>query len=169
VIPPALGLRRPPARAIVGSMQVDLHNAGGTPGGTRTFLLGLVMLIVGGYLLMDRVTVHGGFWRFGGLGGHGSSFGITLIPLLFGIGILFVNGRSFAGRFLTGAGALVIFAGIIANLDIHFRRTSLFNTLVILVLVVGGIGLIVRSIYPMGAAPSGPPQAGPPGGSPAPR
>jgi len=128
---------------------MDLHNVGGTPGGTRTFLLGLVMLLAGGYLLFDHVQVGGGFWHWQGIGGHGTSFGITLIPLLFGIGILFVNGRSFAGRFLTGAGALVILVGIIANLDIHFRQTSLFNTLVMLVLLVGGIGLIVRSSMPM--------------------
>jgi hypothetical protein len=128
---------------------MDMQNVGGTPGGMRTFLLGLVMLIAGGYLLFDHVQVGGGFWRWGGLGGRGTSFGITLIPLLLGIGILFVNGKSFVGRFLTGAGALVILVGIIANLDIHFRQTSLFNTLVMLVLIVGGIGLVVRSVMPM--------------------
>jgi hypothetical protein len=128
---------------------MDMHNVGGSPGGLRTFLLGLVMLIAGGYLLFDHVQVGGGFWHWGGLGGRGTSFGVTLIPLLLGIGILFVNGRSFAGRFLTGAGALVILIGIIANLDIRFRQTSLFNTLVMLVLIVGGIGLIVRSAMPM--------------------
>lgn len=133
---------------------MDMHNVGGTPGGTRTFLLGLVMLIAGGYLLFDHVQVGGGFWHFGGLGGRGTSFGITLIPLLLGIGILFVNGSSFAGRFLVGAGALVIFIGIIANLDIDFRRTSLFNTMVMLVLIVGGLGLIVRSVMPMNAKPA---------------
>ena len=37
----------------------------------------------------------------------------------------------------------MIVAGIIANLDIHFRQTSLFNLLVMLVLLVGGIGLAV--------------------------
>src|SRR5689334_25159376 len=128
---------------------MDIHNVGGTPGGTRTFLLGLVMLIAGGYLLFDHVQVGGGFWHWQGIGGRGTSFGITLIPLLLGIGILFVNGRSFAGRFLTGAGALVILVGIIANPDLHFRQTSLFNTLVMLVLIAGGIGLIVRSAAPM--------------------
>jgi hypothetical protein len=128
---------------------MDMHNVGGSPGGLRTFLLGLVMLIAGGYLLFDHVQVGGGFWSWGGLGGRGTSFGVTLVPLLLGIGILFVNGRSFAGRFLTGAGALVILVGIIANLDIRFRQTSLFNTLVMLVLIVGGIGLIVRSSMPM--------------------
>lgn len=127
---------------------MDMHNVGGSPGGLRTFLLGLVMVIAGGYLLFDHVQVGGGFWHWGGLGGRGTSFGVTLIPLLLGIGILFVNGRSFAGRFLTGAGALVILVGIIANLDIRFRQTSLFNTLVMLVLIVGGIGLVVRSAMP---------------------
>ena len=50
---------------------------------------------------------------------------------------------------LTGGGALVILVGIIANLDIHFQQTSLLNTLIMLVLLVGGIGLVVRSVMPM--------------------
>jgi uncharacterized protein len=128
---------------------MDMNNVGGTPGGMKTFLLGLVMLISGGYLLFDHVQVGGGFWHWGGFGGQSTSFGITLIPLLFGIGILFVNGRSFVGRFLTGAGLLVILVGIIANLDLRFHQTSLFNMLVMFVLIVGGIGLIVRSAMPM--------------------
>jgi hypothetical protein len=129
---------------------MDIRNVGGTPGGTRTFFLGLVMMIIGGYLLFDNVQVHGGWWNWRGIGGYGQSFGITLIPLLLGIGILFVNGKSFVGRFLTGGGFLLILVGIIANLNIHFRQTSLFNTLVMLVCLVGGIGLIVRSVMPMG-------------------
>ena len=128
---------------------MDIHNVGGTPGGTKTFLLGLIMLVVGGYLLFNHVQVHGGFWNWRGIGGYGQSFGIVLIPLLLGIGILFVNGKSFIGRLLTFGGALVIIVGIIANLDIHFRQTSLWNTLTMLVLLVGGIGLIVRSVLPM--------------------
>jgi hypothetical protein len=129
---------------------MSIQNVGGTPGGTRTFLLGMIMAIVGGYLLFQQVQVGGGYWSwnlFGG--GAGRSFGITLLPLLLGIGILFVNGKSFAGRLLTFGGALVILVGIIANLDIHFQQTSLWNTLVMLVLLVGGIGLVVRSAMPM--------------------
>ena len=126
-----------------------MQNVGGTPGGMRTFLLGLAMSIIGGYLLLQHVQVGGGYWYFGWLGGYGQSFGITLLPLLFGVGILFFDGRSFVGRVLVGGGALIIVSGIIANLDIHFRQTSLFNLLVMLVLLVGGIGLIVRAAMPM--------------------
>jgi hypothetical protein len=128
---------------------MDIQNVGGTPGGTRTFLLGMIMVIAGGYLLFHQVQVSGGYWNWSGLGGAGRSFGVTLLPLLFGVGILFVNGTSFAGRFLTFGGALVIVVGVIANLDIHFQQTSLWNTLTMLVLLVGGIGLVVRSALPM--------------------
>lgn len=138
---------------------MDIHNVGGTPGGTKTFLLGLIMLVVGGYLLFNQVQVNGGYWRFSLFGqGYGTSFGITLIPLLFGIGILFGNGKSLVGRGLTALGFLAILVGIIANLDIHFRQTSLWNTLTMLILIVGGMGLVIRSVMPMEQkAPQAPP------------
>jgi hypothetical protein len=128
---------------------VDLRNIGGTPGGARPFFLGLAMAAIGGYLLLQQVTVTGGYWDFGWLGGSGRSFGVTLLPLLFGVGILFYDGRSFAGRLLTGLGALVIVAGVIVNIDVHMRETTLFNLIVMLVLLVGGIGLVVRAVLPM--------------------
>jgi len=47
---------------------------------------------------------------------------------------------------LTVAGALFILAGVIANLHIYFRPTSLFNVIVMLVLLFGGLGLVARSL-----------------------
>jgi hypothetical protein len=41
--------------------------------------------------------------------------------------------------------ALIILAGIIANLHIYFAPTSLYDTLVMLGLMAGGLGLIARS------------------------
>jgi uncharacterized protein len=142
---------------------MDIRNVGGTPGGTRTFLLGIVMVIVGGYLLFHQVQVNGGYWTWGwGNGNAGTGFGITLLPLLFGIAILFANGKSMLGKILVGGGALVILAGIIMNLNIHFQQTSLWNTLTMLVLLVGGIGLVVRSVAPMGRDAKGEPADAPP-------
>jgi hypothetical protein len=121
-----------------------LSDVGGTPGGLGHFLMGFAMACVGGYLLMHQVIVQGSYWVF-----HGeNAFGITLLPLLFGIGLLFWNGRSAIGWLLTVGGALFILAGVIANLHIYFRSTTLFDTVVMLVLLVGGIGLIVRSLSP---------------------
>jgi hypothetical protein len=122
------------------------HHAGGTPGGFGSFLIGLAMACVGGYLITEQVTVAGAYWNFYGT----NTFGVTLLPMLFGIGMLFWNGRSVIGWLLTVAGALFILAGVIANMHIYFRPTSLFQTLVMLVLLVGGLSLIARGIRPSG-------------------
>ena len=62
------------------------------------------------------------------------------------MGLLFFNGRSAIGWTLTVAGAVIIVVGIIANLQVYFRPASLFETLLMLVLLVGGIGLVFRSL-----------------------
>jgi hypothetical protein len=55
------------------------------------------------------------------------------------------------GWILTVLGAAIILAGILMNLHIFFAPTSLYNTLVMLVLMAGGIGLIARSLKAAGA------------------
>jgi hypothetical protein len=120
----------------------QLHGAGGTPGGIGEFFVGLVMAVVGGYLLLNQVTVATGFWALWGY----NAFGLTLVPLLAGIGWLFFDGSSVLGWLLVILGAVIIFVGIIANLHIYFRPTSLFNTLIMLGVLVGGLGLIARSL-----------------------
>jgi len=119
-------------------------DVGGSPGGMGSFLLGLVMVCVGGYLLTNQAQIVGSYWTFYGT----NTFGITLIPMLFGVGILFWSGRSIIGWLLTIAGSLFIVAGVIANLHLYFRPTSLFNTIVMLVLLIGGVGLIARAVIP---------------------
>jgi hypothetical protein len=116
--------------------------AGGTSGGLIEFFIGLAMTIAGGYLITNQVTVTSGFWTMWGY----NTFGLTLVPLIFGIGILFFNGRSVLGWILTFAGTVIIFASILANLQIYFRPTSLFNTVIMIILFAGGIGLVARGL-----------------------
>ena len=120
----------------------SFRGAGGTSGGVGEFLLGLGMAVAGAYMITSRVMVTGGFWTMWGY----NSFGLSLVPLIFGIGILFFNGRSIAGWLLLFAAVVIIFAGVLMNLQIYFQQTSLFNTVVMLVLLAGGIGLVARSL-----------------------
>ena len=118
------------------------RGAGGTPGGLLEFFAGAAMVVAGGYLLTSHVMVSSGFWGFWG----SNTFGLTLVPLLIGIGVLFFNGRSALGWLLLVGGALIILAGIIANLRIYFQPASLFDTLVMLGLLAGGLGVVARSL-----------------------
>jgi hypothetical protein len=120
----------------------DARGAGGTPGGLGQFLGGLALVVGAGYLVLNQVTVSTGWWTFYGY----NAFGLSLIPLLIGIGILFFNGRSIIGWFLTAGGALVILLGVITHLQVFFQPTSLFNTLLMLGALAAGIGLVARSL-----------------------
>ena len=119
-----------------------LRGAGGTPGGIGSFLLGLALAVGGAYLLMNQVYVGGGYWMWWGQ----NTFGLTLLPVVLGIGLLFFNGRSVMGWGLTICGLVIIFAGILANVQMYIRPTSLYTFLIILVLISGGLGLIAKSL-----------------------
>ena len=123
----------------------DRHGAGGTQGGVVTFFLGVAMAAAGAYLLTSRVTVASGGWQMWGYSG----FGLSLIPLMLGIGMLFYDGRSLLAKLLIVVGVVIIFAGIIANLNVYFQNTPLFAMLMMLLLLCGGIGLVIRAIRPM--------------------
>ena len=121
-----------------------MRGAGGTEGGIGQFFVGLAMAVAGGWLLTNQVTVTSGLW---GYFGH-NTFGLSLLPLVLGIGLLFFDGKSVFGWVLTVGGAAIIFVGILVNLRIYFEPTTLFNTLMMLVLLVGGLGLVARALKP---------------------
>jgi len=126
----------------VSTSSSEPRGAGGTLGGVGLFIVGLVMAAAGGYLILNQVQVTTSSWRFGQFGG----FGLTLLPLLAGIAILFYNGKSVIGWLLTIAGTAIILASILMNMDIYFRQTTLFNTIVMLGLLFGGLGILARSL-----------------------
>jgi hypothetical protein len=124
----------------------DLKNVGGTSGGLIEFLVGFTMTIAGAYMLISRVMVTSAFWNWGGY----NSFGLSLVPLIFGIAFVFFNGKSIVGWILIAISIIIIASGILMNLQIYFQPTSLFNTIIMLVLFAGGIGLIARAVVAHG-------------------
>ncbi|MDX2030527.1 MAG: hypothetical protein SF339_07650 [Blastocatellia bacterium] len=120
----------------------NFRGAGGTPGGVGEFVLGLGLVIAGGYMFTRNVTVMSGYWYIG----EYNAFGLALFPLLIGIGLLFFDARSLIARLFIFGGMVIIVTGIIANLNIYFQPTSLFNTVLMLGMLAAGIGLVARSL-----------------------
>jgi len=136
-------------RTVAAEKESEQHNAarkfqgpGGTPGGVGMFIFGLALAIAGGYLIMNQVEVTTGYWHWWGT----NTFGLTLIPLVIGIGLLFFDGGSIAGWVLAGGGAVIIFVGILANLQIFFTPTTLFNVILMLTMFAAGLGLMARAV-----------------------
>jgi hypothetical protein len=126
-----------------------IRGAGGTPGGIGTFFSGLALVVIGGYLVLNQVQVTSAFTFFGLWSwNRPAGFGLTMLPLLIGVGILFFDGSSKLGWILSAGGALTILAAVLMSLSIHWQPTSLFNTLLMFGLLAAGLGLIVRSLRP---------------------
>jgi len=125
------------------------RGAGGTDGGTGGFLIGLIMMIGGGYLLLNGIVVRPNFgmgsvaFRIGGLP---VTSGMILIPFMFGVGMVFYNSRNWIGWLLAGGSLVALVFGVISNMTLELNRMSAFDLIVILVLLVGGIGLFLRSL-----------------------
>ena len=125
------------------------RGAGGTDGGTGAFIISIIMIVGGGYLLLNSIVIRPNFgmgavaFRLGGLP---ITSGIIFIPFMFGVGMIFYNAKNWFGWILAGAALVALVFGVIANMEVQLARMSAFDLIVILVLLVGGIGLFLRSL-----------------------
>ncbi len=128
-----------------------MNGAGGTSGGVGKFLLGLVMMCGGFYLLLNGIVVSSNFGmgtRLYGAGSIGITGGMILIPLIIGICMVFYNAKNYLGWLIAIAsfGALVM--GVISSVSMNLRSMTAFELLVILTLAFGGLGLFLNSLRP---------------------
>ena len=125
------------------------RGAGGTRGGEGNFFIGIVMMIAVGYLLLRGIMVRPQF----GVGnamysivGFPVTTGLVLVPFAFGVGMIFYNSRNWIGWLLAGGSVVALVVGVIASIDFTLVRMSAFDLLVIIILLVDGIGLFLRSL-----------------------
>ena len=129
------------------------RGAGGTNGGIGRFVIGLAMMCGGFYMLLQSITVSAtfnmGMHLFGAsLRGHGFSItsGMVMIPFIFGIGLIFYNGKNFMGWLLALGSLAAMIYGVIASTHFVLRTMTAFELVTILVLSFGGLGLFLSSL-----------------------
>lgn len=108
------------------------------------FYIGIISMAAGVFFLLSKSVVRSSFLELT-IGGINVSTGIVVIPLMAGIIWLVNNPKSIIARIITIAGAIFIIASIIMNIRIHFTTTSLFDYLVMMILIAIGAGLIIKA------------------------
>ena len=113
-----------------------------------TFLGGLAMLIGGLYWLMQRVTVSSSFF-YGGFSflNHNFSSGAILVPFIIGIVILFAKPESIIAKLICGIGVFIVVISIVMSTNLRLQHISLYEWVMILVLIFGGAGLTARILF----------------------
>jgi len=125
------------------------RGAGGTGGGEGSFFIGLVMMIAGGYLLLRGIMIRPQFGlgnQMYSINGFPVTTGLVLVPFAFGIAMIFYNSRNWLGWILALGSIIALVAGVIASINFSLVGMSAFDLLMILVLLLGGVGLFLRSL-----------------------
>jgi len=111
------------------------------------FMVGLVMLAAGVFWLTTLVQVSS-MWGAGiRLGGATIPSGLTLVPLIAGIVWIFFDPKSLPAKLLCIVGAVIIIAGVLISVRFHVSRVSLFEFIMVFILIAGGAGLMARVLF----------------------
>lgn len=116
------------------------------------FLGGLAMLVVGLYIFSQKVMVSSSFLSGMRLGSLNMNNGMIMIPLIIGIIWMFASGGSFISKVFTGMSVLLIVAAIVISTNISLVHMSLYEWVIILVLIFGGVGILARILLASRAA-----------------
>ncbi len=110
------------------------------------FLIGLLMLVSGGYWFLSTVTVTTGFYGLS-LGSMQISGGLVIVPFIAGIIWMFLNFDSLGAKILTGIGLVIILASVIMSTRFIFQSRSLYEYLIMLILIFGGAALCGQVLF----------------------
>lgn len=114
------------------------------------FLAGLAMLIAGLFIFSQKVMVYSSFLGGGlgvSIGGMNLSNGLIIVPFIIGVVWMFASEGSFASKVFTAVGVLIIILAVIMTTNISLVRITLYEWVLILVLIFGGAGLLIRILF----------------------
>ena len=108
------------------------------------FYIGVIAIAAGLFFLLSKAVVRSGFytWTVSGLS---VSSGVVIIPLMAGVIGLVHNPKSFFAKLITIAGSIFIVSSIILNIRISFTTTTMFDYVVMMVLIAIGLGMILKA------------------------
>lgn len=108
------------------------------------FLAGFVMLTTGLFIFSQKVIVFSSFMSGFSMGSMRMTSGMVVVPLIAGIVWMFVTGASFPSKIMTGVGVLLIVVSVIVSTNIYLSSMTLYDWILILVLIFGGAGLLAK-------------------------
>ena len=110
------------------------------------FWSGLIMMVVGLFFLSQKVTVTNSFWGGGmRLMGMYINSGIVMVSFIFSLIWLFIK-TNMASKVALVLSVILILASLIQSTRFYIQYLSLFDWVVMLVLIFGGMAFIAKSM-----------------------
>ncbi len=112
----------------------------------KEFAIGVLLFAVGLFMLSMKVRVSSGWYGFY-FGSFYMPSGIVIMPLIIGVIWYFANPKSNLSKVIMGLGVIFIIVSIIMSVRLTFTTSTLFEYLLIVLLIAAGLGLILKTVF----------------------
>ena len=118
------------------------------PNETKEFVIGILLLGLGLFMLAMKVRVYSGFFGYGfRIWNFSIPSGTVVIPLIIGVIWYVLNPKSILAKIVMTLGGLFIVASIIMSVSLSFTGATLFEYILMLLLSAVGLGLILKTSF----------------------
>ncbi|MBR4627352.1 MAG: hypothetical protein IKO47_06595 [Ruminococcus sp.] len=119
-----------------------------TDGDLMQFFVGLVMLAVGIYMILQNINVTSNWGLYSyHIGSFHLSNGMVMLPAVIGIGMLFMMERKIFGWIVFAIGIAIILASVFLTTHLYWKTTSAYTFLIMFGLTAAGAGLVIRQLF----------------------
>lgn len=118
------------------------------PNETKEFVIGILLLGLGLFMIAMKVRVYSGFFGYGfRIWNFNIPSGTVVIPLIIGVIWYVLNPKSILAKIVMTLGGLFIVASIIMSVSLSFTGATLFEYILMLLLSAVGLGLILKTSF----------------------
>ncbi|MBQ9893836.1 MAG: hypothetical protein IJM38_00415 [Ruminococcus sp.] len=114
------------------------------------FFVGLLMLGGGLFMIFNNLTVSS-TWGGGGYFFHIGSFhlpnGMIMLPMIAGIGMLFLMDRKIFGWIVLSIGIVIVLLSVLLTTRLHWRSTSAYVFVIMFGMVAAGAGMVLKELF----------------------
>ena len=115
-----------------------------------TFFVGLLMLGGGLFMIFQNIEVTSS-WGYGGhifsFGGFHLANGLIMLPIIIGIGMLFLMERKIFGWVVLSIGIVIVLLSVMMTTHLHWVRSNAFTFIVMFGLTAAGGALVLKELF----------------------
>ncbi|MBP5581245.1 MAG: hypothetical protein J6X85_05595 [Ruminococcus sp.] len=115
-----------------------------------SFFIGLLLLGGGLFMIFQNIEVTSS-WGYGGLffriGGFGLPNGLIMLPIIIGIGMLFLMDKKIFGWVVLSIGIIIVLLSVMMTTHFHWIRSSAFTFIVMFGMTAAGGAMVLREVF----------------------
>ena len=115
-----------------------------------SFFVGLLLMGGGLFMIFQNIEVTSS-WGYGGsffrIGGFGLPNGLIMLPIIIGIGMLFLMEKKIFGWVVLSLGIIIVLLSVMMTTHLHWIRSGAFTFIVMFGMTAAGGAMVLKEVF----------------------